>query len=95
MLRFYLSTVVIWMIILGCAIYACRNKIKEKAVAFGYDDKKSGFFENLRALFAMSAIPVFRVIVLFGIFYMSGCTQEEFNELMNKSKKDDNDGEVA
>lgn len=86
MLTFYLSTVVIWMIIIFCAIYICKDKIREKAIAIGIEGKKSGFLSTLGFLFVLAAIPVFRLIILIAIIYMAGCSQEDFEELMSKSK---------
>ena len=86
MLTFYLSTVVIWMIIIFCAIYICKDKIREKAIAMGIEGKKSGFFSTIGFLFVLAAIPVFRLIILIAIIYMAGCSQEDFEELMSKSK---------
>ena len=87
MLTFYLSTVVIWMIIIFCAIFMCKDKLSEKSIAMGMkiESKKSSFFSFCGLLFVMAAIPVFRLIILIAIIYMAGCSQEEFEELMSKS----------
>lgn len=94
MLGFYLSNVVIWMIIIYSAVFLCKDKIREKMAASGVKSEKSGFFGTLVLLFVLAAIPVIRLIILISIIYMAVCSQEEFEELMNKNKKVENDGQT-
>lgn len=89
MLTFYLSTVVIWMIIIYCAIFLCKDKINEKTAAMKIEKKKSGFFSNLGLLFVLAAIPVFRLIILIAVIYVAGCSQEEFEELVSNAKSNE------
>lgn len=88
MLTFYLSTVVVWMIIIFCAIFMFKDKLIEKSIAMGMkiESKKSGFFSSFGWLFVLAAIPVFRLIILIAVIYMAGCSQEEFEELMSNAK---------
>lgn len=84
MLKFYLATVIAWMIILYCLVAIFQNGIIEK---LGTDNgKKKSSFEKLKTLFVMSAVPVVRLLVAIMIVYIAACKKEDFDELMKKSK---------
>jgi len=91
MLGFYLSTVIIWMIIIACLITIFKDGLNKKLVK---KEEKKSIFKTIGALFVLAAIPVFRLLVAIAIVYMATCSQEEFDELMGKNKKEDINEEV-
>lgn len=83
MLKFYLTTVVIWMIIIRCTILMFKDGIKKK---IGVDEtKKASLFKRLSTLFIFAAVPFLRLIIEIMIIYMANCTQEDYDELVNKA----------
>lgn len=83
MIKFYLSTVIIWMIIMWSTIFLCKNELKKKLAKI--ETEKTSLFQGLTALFAISAIPIIRLIILIMILYIAGCKQEDFDKLMKKA----------
>lgn len=90
MLGFYLSTVVIWMIIIWCLMMVFKDRLKKKLVK---KEEKKSVVKTLGALFILSAIPIFRLLIAIAIVYMATCSQEEFDEFMNKNKQEENHDE--
>lgn len=75
MLKFYLTTVVIYMIIIYCTCSIFKDGIKAKGwISEGKRGSKFG------ALFTLSAVPILRLGVIILIFYMATHTKEEFNK---------------
>ena len=83
MLEFYLTTVVIWMIIIASLLLMFGDAIKKKQAN---ELKKTNVIKKIASLFVMSAVPVLRLVVAATIFYMAVCSQEDFDRLMNKNK---------
>lgn len=83
MLKLYLTTVVIWMIILWATAKITAPTIKEKGwIKNVPSTKKSG----LPTLFALVAIPVLRLLVWIFLFVMCIYTREEVEEWINEQK---------
>lgn len=83
MLKFYLTTVIIWMFIIYCVTAIFRNGIIKKVGA--NKEKESGLFKKFEALFILSAVPIIRLFVVIVIIYIATCKQEDFDELMQKA----------
>ena len=82
MLKFYLITVIIWMIIINCTVEIFKDAIKKKTGKA--DGEKANLFKRLRTLFVLSAVPIVRLIVVGVLIYIATCKQEDFDELMKK-----------
>lgn len=87
MLKFYLTSVLIFAIIMFCSILLVSKNLKEN----GWIDetKKGSVFLAILYLFAMSAIPIIRVIIIAGLFMMTTCTKEEYTKIHNNRKDDE------
>ena len=83
MLKFYLTTVIIYMIIISCTTTMFKDAIKKKT---GKEDgKKANIFKRLSSLFVLAAVPIFRLFVVIGLIYIGTCKQEDFDELIKKA----------
>jgi hypothetical protein len=87
MLKIYLTSIVIWMIINFCTIQIFQFKIKDNGwLELETTNQTTSPFMYL---FTMSAVPLIRVLVLVVIIYMSIYTKEQFEEYKIKHEKDD------
>lgn len=86
MLKFYLITVVIWMIIIYCTTAIFQNGIAKKLKT--NEEKKSGLFKKLRGLFILAAIPIVRLLVVVVLIYIAACKQEDFDKLMESANRE-------
>lgn len=87
MLKIYFSSVIIWMIINYSAAKIFKTKIRENG---WLENKKPLKMNWLVALFVMSAIPVFRLLIPVCCFIMGSTTKEEFEKWCEDIKNDDN-----
>lgn len=86
MLKFYLTTVIIYMIIISCTTEIFKEAIKKK---IGKEDgKKASLFKRLSTLFVLSAVPIIRLIVVVVLIYIATCKQKDFDELMKKANEE-------
>ena len=86
MLKIYLSSIVIWMIILYCEVSIFKNAIVEK----GWVNPNKKPSENgWKSLFVLSAIPVIRFFIFILIIVMSTYTRKQFEEWSEKVKNKD------
>ena len=88
MFKFYLTSVVIWMIITWCTVHIFKDKIKEKTDTINTEinkQRKVSLFDRLIFLFAISAIPIIRLIFVLVLVYIAICKQEDFDELIRKA----------
>ena len=83
MLKFYLTTVIIYMIIINCTTEIFKEAIKKKTGKT--DGKKASLFKRLNTLFVLAAVPVIRLIVVIVLIYVATCKQEDFDNLMKKT----------
>lgn len=88
MLKFYLTTVVIWMIIIYCTAAMFKSGIRKKISKD--ETKKTSLFEKLTILFPLAAVPIIRVFVVIIIIYIATCKQEDFDELMKRAEENNN-----
>lgn len=82
MLRVYLTSVLIYMIIIFSIVYVGQYKIKEN----GWLDDKKKKGNAFISLFCLSAIPILRMAVVAAMFVMIAMTKEEcerFKDDMN------------
>lgn len=75
MLRIYLTSVLIYMIIIYCTCAIFEGGIKAKG--WISEQKSKGKWSTL---FMLSAVPILRFFVVILIFYMSTHTKEEFDK---------------
>ena len=75
MLESYLTSVIIYMIIIYCTCSILKDGIKAK----GWTTNDNGK-TKLSSLFMLAAVPVLRVAVLIVIIYMFTYTKEDFEK---------------
>ena len=91
MLKFYLSSVLIWSIILICEMLVFKDAIYKNG---WLDNMKTKEFSVLRFIttilsyIAAAAIPIFRFILAIIIFILAVVSQERFNELLEEIKNE-------
>lgn len=83
MLKFYIGTVLVWMIIIWCLIKISKPKIIENG---WLNNVKKLDMTPFAALFCMAAIPIFRLLVTAVILYMA-CVSKETHD--NNMKNND------
>lgn len=83
MFKIYLSSVVVWMIIIWATISIFKDGIKKKVGS--NETKKASLFKRLNGLFVLAAIPFVRLIVVIVLIYIATCKQEDYDELMKKA----------
>ena len=83
MIKFYLSTVLMWMIILYALVVICEESIKKNGHLIGVGKSKHSW---TTALFCMAAVPIVRVAFAFVIILMATKTKEEFDKMVEDLK---------
>lgn len=78
MIKFYMTTVVIWMVIIYATIFVTKEAIKNND--WVTEKKDTTPLGTIIALFCMSAIPIYRFIVVCSLIMMSVKTKEEFEK---------------
>lgn len=86
MLKIYLSSILIWMIIIYCACFIFEKQVRENGWLTTENKSKDG---GLKTLFVLSAIPVVRLFVFIIILVMTTYTKEQFDEWYKKVKNKD------
>ena len=76
MLRIYLTSVLIYMIIIYALVYIGQYKIKEN----GWIDAEKKKGNPWVTLFCLAAVPLFRVVCIIALIMMIGMTKEKFEE---------------
>lgn len=76
MLTFYLSTVVIWMIV----IYSISKIFKPQIVENGWVDGNKSKGNLIVNLFTLAAVPFLRLVGGILIIAMAGVTKQQFEE---------------
>lgn len=88
MLKFYLATVIIYMIIINCTIEIFKEAINKKIDKYRKKGvKKANLFKRLSVLFTLAAIPILRTFVVFILMYIATCKQEDYDDLMKKANE--------
>lgn len=68
MLKFYLTTVVIYAIIISSMAKMFRNAVKENG---WLDEEKKSTESKFTMLFCLSAVPILRILVIICIYMMA------------------------
>ena len=76
MFKFYVGTVICWMIIIWCSIRLCKDKIIENG---WLSSAKKLNITPFGVLFSVSAIPFFRFLVFIVVIYMA-CVSKDDHE---------------
>lgn len=76
MLKFYLSSVIIYMIIMHAMLSMFKPAMKEK----GWLSNETVKTNRIAGLFILSAIPIVRLVIVVFIFYTATHTKEEFDK---------------
>lgn len=79
MLEFYLTTVLIWMIILNSIIVITKDLIIKNGWTDETQPKKKKRIKGIMYSFFICAIPIFRFFVVIMFVIMSAKTKEEVN----------------
>lgn len=80
MLKIYISSVIIWMIV----IYSFITIAEEQIIKNGWLNKNRKSNSNwFSMLFCMSAIPIIRVLIFIAICVMACMTEEQYEEWKN------------
>lgn len=75
MLKIYLTSVIIYMIIIYCTCQIFKDAIRSKG---WINEKRNG--SKLGILFTLSAVPVLRFFIILLVIYMSTHTKEEYEK---------------
>ena len=91
MLEFYLSSVIVWFIILFSEIVIFKDQIYKN----GWWDpqKKRNIIRSVFNRILTAAIPIFRLLVAIFIFMMATVSKERFNKIAEEYKTKDDDNE--
>lgn len=81
-IKLYLISIVIWMIMIYGTAYLFEEKIKEN----GWFDLPKSKKNPWLMLFFMSAIPIIRVLFLLSVIIMASMTKEQVDEWKNKNE---------
>ena len=85
MLTFYLSTVVIWMIIFLSLMLILVERIDKNGWLTG--DSNKGSVKDIVHLFLISTIPILRLVIVIIFITMASVNKEEFYEWIKTNKK--------
>lgn len=85
MLTFYLSTVVIWMIIILSLILILVEPIDKNGWLI--DVNKKGSIKDVVHLFLISTVPILRFALVIILIMMASITEEEFYKKTGINKK--------
>ena len=86
MLKTYLVSVVIYMIIINSTLTIFKDAIVKK---YTIDEtKRAKTSKRLSTLFACAAVPIVRFFVVVVIIYIAICKQEDFDKLMGRNNTD-------
>ena len=84
MLKAYLASIVIWMII----IYSTAILLERSIENNGWLDEKDKEGNVPKTLFVISAIPFVRLTAVLCCIFMASCTKEQYTEIVEKIKND-------
>lgn len=91
MLDFYLSSIIIWFIILFSEVVVLNKQIRNN----GWLDmqKKRNIIRTLFSYVLFAALPVFRLLVAISLFIMALVTKERFDKFAEEYKTKDDTNE--
>lgn len=91
MLSFYLSTVIVWMIIFWCVLKLCSKTFLKRYGEYINIDKKHSKVKSFVGLFVISAVPIIRLLIMILLFYMTFCSEENSKDIAERLKKESED----
>lgn len=91
MLSFYLSTVIVWMIIFWCVLKLCSKTFLKRYGKYINIDKKHSKVKSFVGLFVISAVPIIRLLIMISLFYMTFCSEENSKDIAERLKKESED----
>lgn len=91
MLLFYLSTVIVWMIIFWCVLKLYSKTFLKRYGECINIDKKYSKVKSFVSLFIMSAVPILRFLIMISFFYMTFCLEKNFKDIAERLKKGNED----
>lgn len=86
MLKIYLSSVVIWFIILFCELLLFKDFIYKNGWADINSDRKHNLFRLIIGWLMCAAVPVIRFVMAIIIFIMAGISKERANQIIEEAK---------
>lgn len=86
MLKIYLSSVIIWMIVIYCITSISKESIVKNGWMNTENKQKRNWFVQL---FILSAVPIFRLFIVIAILCMAICTKEQCDQWKKEQKKDE------
>lgn len=89
MLKIYITTVVIWLVILLSTKKTTHDKIGENG--WLESAKKTTKIKNFFSFVVLSCIPVYRFCIFITMFYMTARTKEEHEKWMQERKEKNNE----
>ena len=81
MLELYLSSIIVWFIVIMSSFAVCGKAIVKNGWAKAAE--KLITFKSLVLVLALAAIPVFRLIVCAATFSMASMSKEEYYKMKN------------
>ena len=81
MLKIYLSSVIVFMIIIDCVFLFFNDEITKKLKLKKVNTEPSNLFTNIACLFVLSAIPIIRLFIVIFLVHIGICRQEEFDKI--------------
>ena len=88
MLSFYLSTVIVWMIIFLCVLKLCSKTFLKRYGEYVNIDKKHSEVKSFVGLFVISAVPIIRLLIMISLFYMTFCPEKNSKDIAEILKKE-------
>ena len=88
MLSFYLSTVIVWMIIFWCVLKLYSKTFLKRYGEYINIDKKHSKVKSFVSLFVMSAVPILRFLIMISFFYMTFCSEKNSKNITERLKKE-------
>lgn len=82
MISFYLSSVIVWMIIIFCIIMLYSKQIQARYSK--YLKVKTSKVKALFSLFVLSAVPILRILIAISIILVANCGEEDYNGIIAK-----------
>lgn len=92
MLKIYISSIIIWIIIYYATIFVLGEMKPERLKLFRKDEKMTTKEKKKKKkgakkiIILLSCIPIFRFIAFLGVIYMFFCSEEVAIDAINKNK---------
>ena len=93
MLKIYISSVIIWLIIYYTTVFVLAKLNPKRAKLFIKDEKmtkkekKKKKKDSKKFIFLLCLIPIFRFIAFLGVIYVFFCSEEVAIDAINRNKE--------